>query len=131
MADEVRLPRFEDWKRSVGGSVGLWDYASKEGGATLAFAFASLFWPGLVEVEGCILLAQRFDETAFRQWRGQFGDDREAIERMMNHVHLWDLLIHRTRASPKTRLSRSRRSTPKPGKQPIAISSPTGSAEPS
>jgi hypothetical protein len=91
MADEVRLPRFDDWKRSLDGSVGLWDYASQEGGLTLAFAFASLLWPRLIEVEGCILLEQRFDETTFRQWRGQFGDDREAIERTMNHVHLWDL----------------------------------------
>jgi hypothetical protein len=89
--DEIRLPRFEDWRSGFGGSVGLWDYASREGSLTLAFAFVSLLWPRLIEVDGCVLLEAQFDPTAFEQWRARLGDDRERIERTMNHMHLWDL----------------------------------------
>jgi hypothetical protein len=89
--DEVKLPRFEEWRRGFDGRVSLWDYASRKGGVTLALAFASLFWPQLIEVEDCILLKERYDPDAFRQWRAQLGDQREAIERAVNHVHLWDL----------------------------------------
>lgn len=90
-AENSKLPRFERWRQSFGGSVGIWDYAAHEGGTTLALAFASLFWPRLVEVEGCVLLAENLRLTSFRQWRERLGDQREAIERTVNHVHLWDL----------------------------------------
>jgi hypothetical protein len=89
--DDVKLPRFEDWRQGFGGGVGLWDYASRKGGVTLAIAFARLFWPELIEVEDCVLLKERYDPTAFEQWRAQLGDQHEAIERTVNHVHLWDL----------------------------------------
>jgi hypothetical protein len=89
--DGSRLPRFDEWRRSFGGSVGLWDYAARKGGTTLALAFASLFWPRLVEVDGCILLLERYDPAVFRQWQERLGDQHDAIERTVNHVHLWDL----------------------------------------
>jgi hypothetical protein len=88
---EVRLPRFETWRESFDGSVGLWDYASREGGLTLALAFASLFFPRRIEVEDCVLLEARYEPVAFHQWREELGEDKDAIERVINHVHLWDL----------------------------------------
>jgi hypothetical protein len=56
MSDEklVRLPMFEQWRARFGGTAGLWDYAGQEGGATLAVAFASLFFPRLIEVGDCV-----------------------------------------------------------------------------
>jgi hypothetical protein len=85
------LPRFDLWRQDFGGAPTLWDYASQKGGMTLAIAFASLFWPKLIEVDGCVLLAERYDPETFRQWRDKLGDKREAIERTVNHIHLWDL----------------------------------------
>ncbi len=43
--DPMSLPRAARWKASFGGTAGLWDYVGHEGGATLAVAFAALFWP--------------------------------------------------------------------------------------
>lgn len=90
-AQNSNLPRFEEWKRSFGGSVSMWDYVAQRGGTTLALAFASLFWPQLVEVEDCVLLAENFRPGTFQHWRERLGSQREAIERAINHVHLWDL----------------------------------------
>jgi hypothetical protein len=85
------LPRFDRWRKEFGGSPSLWDFAAQQGGITLAVAFASLFWPSLVEVDGCVLLAERYDPAAFREWREKLGERREEIERTVNHVHIWDL----------------------------------------
>ena len=85
------LPKFDLWRQDFGGTPTLWDYASQEGGMTLAIAFASVFWPKLIEVDGCVLLAERYDPETFRQWRDKLGDERGAIERVINHVHVWDL----------------------------------------
>ncbi len=89
--DASSLPRFDEWRRDVAGSVGMWDYATQKGGITLAIAFGSLFWPRLIEVEDCVLLVERYDPDVFQQWRDRLGNEREAIERVINHVHLWDL----------------------------------------
>lgn len=100
----LRLPRFEEWRDGLGGAVGLWDFAAREGGSTLALAFASLFWPRFVEVDSCILLAERYDSAAFQQWREKLGDQRDAIERTVNHVHLWDLFDPESEGVPEEML---------------------------
>lgn len=89
--ESAGLPIFEAWRDGFGGGVGLWDYAAQKGGATLALAFASLFWPRLIDVDGCVFLAERYDPDAHRQWLESLSERPEALERTMNHVHLWDL----------------------------------------
>jgi hypothetical protein len=38
---------------------------------------------------GGVFLAERFSEALFNQWnRGQYRNDMDAIERIINHVHL-------------------------------------------
>lgn len=101
-----RLPRFDEWRDGFGGSVGIWDYAAQKGGLTMALAFASLFWPELIDVDGSVFLAERFDASAYAQWRSQLGDRPEAIERTMNHVHLWDLFQPEREEVPAGELDR-------------------------
>ncbi|MBO0769103.1 MAG: hypothetical protein J2O48_10515 [Solirubrobacterales bacterium] len=95
-----RLPRFEQWSQEFDNPVSLWDYAARKGGTTLALAFASVFWPRLIEIDGCILLAERYEPSVFQAWKAQLGDRPEAIERTVNHVHLWDLFDPRDEDVP-------------------------------
>ncbi len=86
------LPNYRKWKRGqVPSPVGVWDYLGHRGDFELAFAFGKLFWPDFVEVEGCVLLEEQYDETSFRTWQREFEGDCARVEAMMNHVHVYDL----------------------------------------
>jgi hypothetical protein len=49
-------------------------------------------WPLTVQRDGCILLARRFDPDTYNEWRSSLGTDVQTLERVLNHVHLYDLL---------------------------------------
>lgn len=89
--DPMALPRAARWRESFGGSPGLWDYLSHQGGATLAVAFAALFSPSFIEFRGCILLAEHFSEDNFEHWWQRLDGRRGEVEAIVNHLHLWDL----------------------------------------
>ena len=71
-----------------------WDEITLFGTKKLAFAFGRLFWPEFVEIEGCILLAAKYDSENFRRWFDHFGGDRSSTEAMINHLHLYDLCLN-------------------------------------
>jgi hypothetical protein len=56
------------------------------------FAFARFVSPEFVEVRGCVLLKERYDERNLEAWWTQLNGDRAAIEEVVNHVHLWDVV---------------------------------------
>jgi hypothetical protein len=57
---------------------------------TVAIAVSTLLYPTFLDVEGCLVVRERYFPEAFRKWRGQL-DDLGQVERVMNHVHLWDM----------------------------------------
>lgn len=83
------LPGIARWLS--GGTRSVWDLLGAKGGAELAVAFSSLFWPEFVEVEDCVLLRERYSPSQFQDWWKELDGDRSRIEGMVNHVHLWDL----------------------------------------
>jgi hypothetical protein len=68
-----------------------WDYLAAHGTYELAAAFSRLFWPEFVEVEGCVLLAEKYDAQNFVQWQHQLAGDRHQLEAVINHLHVYDL----------------------------------------
>lgn len=54
----------------------------------LAIAITKVFWPDFVTYEDGVFLAFQFDESSYISWKKQFDGDIEAVENMMNHVHL-------------------------------------------
>jgi hypothetical protein len=89
--DPMKLPKAAEWRASFGGSPGLLDFLGEQGGATMAVAFAGLFWPSFVEVRGCVVLEERHDERTFEEWWRKLEGDCAAIEEVINHFHLWDV----------------------------------------
>ncbi len=85
----AELSSVKQWTAAQGGAI--WDFLGSSGGAQLAVAFSSLFWPMFVEVEGCVFLQERYDPSNFREWWRKLCGDARRVEGIVNHVHLWDL----------------------------------------
>lgn len=58
---------------------------------------AGLFWPRFIEVDGYVLVADHFEPDSFAEWREQRPDSRPAVENVINHVHLLDIVNPRAR----------------------------------
>ena len=54
-------------------------------------AYAELLWPDFVEYDGCILRAG-FSEEAYGGFMEQTSGDKRAVEAVLNHVHIIDLI---------------------------------------
>lgn len=92
--DTSLLPDFQQWlSQNQPGQPHLWEYVRQRTNVDLAAAYASLFWPDFLEVEGCVLLAERYDPQEFAQWLEHFKGNTEQLERMLNHVHVYDLIL--------------------------------------
>ena len=91
--DATILPIYQQWKRN-GEWLSLWDYATMRGDPDLAAAFSKLFWPDFVEVEGCVFLEERYRRASFAEWDTLFQGDRQRIEAMINHTHIYDLFLN-------------------------------------
>ncbi len=83
---------FQQWKKVNGDDFSIWDYLSGVASIEMALAFTKLFWPDFVEHDGGIFLAEAFNQEIYEQWKAELGDDIAAIERVMNHQHINDLL---------------------------------------
>ncbi|MGE3540683.1 MAG: hypothetical protein AB7N91_24990 [Candidatus Tectimicrobiota bacterium] len=86
-----QLPKVQRWLAGQG--EGVWDFLSICGGAELAIAFSTLYWPEFIDVEGCVLLRERYEAANFQEWWEKLNGDMSKIEAVINHVHLWDLFV--------------------------------------
>jgi hypothetical protein len=88
--DVRSLPRFDSWASGFAQPPTGWDYACQQGGLTLAIAVSTLLYPTFHDVEGCLIVRERYFPEAFREWRDRL-DDLAEVERVTNHIHLWDM----------------------------------------
>ncbi|GAB4181938.1 MAG: hypothetical protein Fur006_17350 [Coleofasciculaceae cyanobacterium] len=86
------MSNFQKWKKANGDDFSFWDYLSGVANVEVALAFTTLFWPDFVKHDGGIFLAEVFNQEIYEQWKAELGDDIAAIERVMNHQHIDDLL---------------------------------------
>lgn len=90
--DIDQLKNFQRWKQANGDDFSLWDYLSRASRAEVAIAFTKLFWPDFIEHEGGVFLSEAFNVELYQQWKAHLGNDLVAIERVINHQHLDDIL---------------------------------------
>lgn len=85
------LPGLAEWAKADPQVTPLtWLHGSAD--IQMAVAFTALFWPDLVEHDGGVFLQESFNPEFHAQWKAKLGDDVSAIERVMNHRHVGDLL---------------------------------------
>ena len=71
-------------------SPGLWDLLARERNPIeLALLYGRAFWPELVQVQGFVLLAERYDEDYFERTLAEVG--AEKLESTINTTYLRDL----------------------------------------
>src|SRR5215475_95015 len=63
-------------------------------------AYAALFWPEFIEVDGCVLLGSIVPET-YAEWKASHPNDPTGIEAVLNHRHLFDLFPGTEEPSPE------------------------------
>ncbi len=68
------------------------DLLANQGNLLHAVALSAILWPEFIEFEDHVIRADRFDLENFRQWQESTGHNRQAIESVLNHVHIYDLL---------------------------------------
>jgi hypothetical protein len=90
--DATLIPGFPAWPPGTGPSVNrLWGYLSNFADIGVGAVASTLFWPDLVVVRGCVILAEHYEPANFDQWWQQLSGDCAAVERVLNHVHLYDV----------------------------------------
>lgn len=87
-----QLKNFQRWQAVNGDGFSLLDYLAQTSRMETAIAFTKLFWPDFVQHEQGIFLKEQFSLERYIQWQKELQGDITAIEKVMNHLHLDDLL---------------------------------------
>lgn len=90
--DAALLPDFTELKSQASWNYSFKNYIETRGSFELAAAFAKLFWPDLIEYRGCVLRADGFSEQSFDEWWQQAKGNRTTIERVLNLLHVRELV---------------------------------------
>ena len=57
-------------------------------------ALSSLFWPDLIEFNGCVALALNTSREGLEKWWIDTGGSQAKIQASLNHVHLYDYVAY-------------------------------------
>ncbi|WP_166852878.1 hypothetical protein [Isoptericola sp. BMS4] len=85
------LPRFAEWRARFSPAPNADSYLAEHLDLTSAVLFARLMLPNFIVVRDCVLIEDKFDAARFDEWMATTGNDRIAVERVTNHLHLWDI----------------------------------------
>jgi hypothetical protein len=85
------LAEISRWTSTWSPQPTVMEFLSQTVSAPKALAVMRLFWPEFVEIRGCVLLSSRYSASEFQQWWETLDGDHVRIEKVMNHVHLWDV----------------------------------------
>ena len=92
LLNEEQLTDFQYWKKANGSKFSLWDYLFGVSNLETAIVFTKLFWPDFVEYDNGIFLKESFSLKIYEEWKIQLKNDIVAIEKVMNHKHLDNML---------------------------------------
>jgi hypothetical protein len=84
------LSQLKAWQADRG-NLDIAGFIASEVSVTEAAALVSYLWPEFLEFQGGVFLKVKFDAENVTVWLDQLGNDRQAVEVTVNHIHLWDL----------------------------------------
>lgn len=67
------------------------DWAGAEGTYEHAIGYSFYFWPEFIAVGDYVLRADPYEPENLRSWEKATDNNRQAIEAVLNHVHICDL----------------------------------------
>ncbi|MBL1181578.1 MAG: hypothetical protein HND27_10775 [Bacteroidetes bacterium] len=95
---DLSIKKLNDWKskwQNVS-NVNIFDYISANIHPEDVLILSSLFFPKVIEVNGAIFLEKNYKPETYSLWVEKYGDDILTLEKMINHVHLYDIFAHCT-----------------------------------
>lgn len=72
------------------GSYDWWEFLNEKSDLPTSLAFAKLFWPEIIEVEGCYVLKNRYEPKLFNDWKANLDLDFTALEKITNVYEIGD-----------------------------------------
>src|SRR5579862_7666264 len=92
------IPETREWNGGKG--IDLRSWIGCVGSFEHAIAYVELFWPDFKLFDDCVFFAG-FSEEAYQGFLTQTGGNKQAVEAVMNHQHMLDLIC-----GPKLRPTR-------------------------
>ena len=72
-----------------------------EGDLEFLIGYARILWPDFLEHDTCIFREEAFSEETYQGFMKQTNQDRNAVEAVMNHIHILDLFSCNIATEPK------------------------------
>jgi hypothetical protein len=95
---ELSIKKFNDWKDEWqdASKINVFDYISSKIHPDDVLILSSLFFPKIIEVNDSIFLEINYNLETYSLWKKELGEDRISLEKMINHVHLYDIFAQCT-----------------------------------
>lgn len=90
--DAMSDPTVSSWAEELQPRGDAQLYLQYKVGVAGVVAMAERAMPGLIEVDGIVLVESQYDPATFEDWRRTLGDDRAALARTVNYFVVWDEL---------------------------------------
>lgn len=87
--DDVVI-EYQKWKNANPNNFSWWNFANMKADLDTALAFAKLYCPEIIEIEGCCFLKDKFNNEIFESWKKECKGDRKNTERMVNLYQIRD-----------------------------------------
>jgi hypothetical protein len=91
------IPELSLWNNGKGINAKSW--INGIGNFEHAIAYTTIFWPGFIEYDDCVFQTDHFDKHGYRDWLTHTSGNKEAVEKVMNHLHLRDLFPNTNEAT--------------------------------
>ncbi|SCM83042.1 conserved hypothetical protein [uncultured Sporomusa sp.] len=90
------IPEFIKWRNANPQNFNWWNYVNLKSDLQTALGFAKLYYPEIVELDGCILLKDKFSKELYELWKDECKGEKTCIEKMMNLYQLRDFFHRNT-----------------------------------
>jgi hypothetical protein len=83
------IPELSSWNNGKG--INAYAWINSIGNYEHAIGYSTLFWPDFIEFEDCVFQAEPFNEITVRNCLKQTSGNKQATEKVINHLHLYYL----------------------------------------
>ena len=92
------IKKFNSWKNNWDNpsSLGLLNYISFNIHPDDVLILGNLFFPNFIEFDNSIFYSEHFNLNGYNEWRQKLNNDSIAIEKVINHVHVYDIFTNCT-----------------------------------
>lgn len=96
MVNLDQISKYSNWKDRWDNqkAISILDYISFNIHPDDVIIISRLLFPKFIEIKNCILYSEKYDQNNFEDWCRELNNDSVAIEKVINHIHMYDLFAH-------------------------------------